>query len=41
MSVRYSLQGIAFEWDEQKAQTNLKKHGITFEEAAEVFFDPL
>ncbi len=29
-----------FEWDPQKAQTNLKKHGILFEEAATVFKDP-
>lgn len=25
-------------WDENKAQSNLKKHGITFEEARSVFF---
>lgn len=36
----YRLQGIEFEWDENKAQTNFEKHGVTFEEAAEVFFDP-
>ncbi len=28
-----------FEWDFQKAEINLKKHGISFEEAASVFFD--
>jgi len=27
-----------FEWDEDKALANLKKHGVTFEEAAEIFF---
>lgn len=27
-----------FEWDEDKARANLKKHGVTFEEAAEIFF---
>lgn len=32
---------ISFEWDETKAQTNLKKHHISFEIAARVFFDPL
>ena len=31
----------AFEWDEQKAQTNLIKHGISFEIALHVFDDPL
>jgi len=28
-----------FEWDEDKAQTNIKNHGITFEEAMSVFMD--
>ncbi len=40
MDVTYPLQGALFEWDENKAQTNIQKHGVTFEEAAEVFFDP-
>jgi len=40
MDVVYWLQGIEFEWDDNKAQSNLQKHGIRFEEAAEVFFDP-
>ena len=40
MSILYQLQGIEFQWDENKAQSNLLKHGIAFEEAAEVFFDP-
>ena len=30
-----------FEWDEEKAQDNLRKHGISFEEAQTVFNDPL
>ncbi len=30
-----------FEWDPVKAKTNLKKHGVSFEEASEVFLDPL
>ncbi len=30
---------INFEWDEAKAKSNLKKHGISFEEAKSVFFD--
>ena len=33
--------GLAFEWDPQKARANLKKHGVTFEEALRVFADPL
>ena len=30
-----------FEWDQKKAQINQQKHGITFEEAATVFLDPM
>lgn len=33
--------GITFEWDPQKARQNLRKHGVSFEEAATVFADPL
>jgi uncharacterized DUF497 family protein len=32
---------MKFEWDEVKSQSNLTKHGVTFEEASEVFADPL
>ena len=31
---------LLFEWDASKARTNLKKHGISFEEATTVFGDP-
>ena len=30
-----------FSWDERKAASNLKKHGVSFAEAATVFADPL
>lgn len=30
---------ISFEWDEAKAKSNIKKHGVAFEEAKSVFFD--
>ncbi len=30
-----------FEWDPEKAKSNLLKHGVAFAEAATVFFDPL
>lgn len=30
-----------FEWDAEKAEVNLSKHGVSFEEAATVFYDPL
>ena len=40
MDIVYRLQGMEFEWDENKAASNIQKHGVTFEEAAEVFLDP-
>ncbi|HEX8246604.1 MAG TPA: BrnT family toxin [Pyrinomonadaceae bacterium] len=30
---------MQFEWDIEKAETNLKKHGVSFEEAKTVFGD--
>ena len=30
---------IKFEWDSTKAAANLKKHGVSFEEAQSVFYD--
>jgi uncharacterized protein len=32
---------LQFVWDEAKAVSNFSKHGVRFEEACEVFFDPL
>jgi len=32
---------LRFEWDPMKAAKNSKKHGVTFQEAATVFGDPL
>ncbi|HKS09659.1 MAG TPA: BrnT family toxin [Pyrinomonadaceae bacterium] len=31
---------MRFEWDVKKASENFAKHGVTFYEAAEVFYDP-
>ena len=36
MSVNYN-----FEWDSKKALSNQEKHGVSFEEAATVFRDPM
>jgi uncharacterized DUF497 family protein len=36
-----NLGGVTFEWDARKATANFKKHGLTFEDASSVFFDPL
>lgn len=41
MDVIFQLRDIEFEWDEEKYTVNLRKHSVKFEEAAEVFFDPL
>lgn len=30
-----------FEWDPAKARQNLQKHGVSFEEASSIFYDPL
>jgi uncharacterized DUF497 family protein len=32
---------VRFEWNAQEAAANLRKHGVSFDEAASVFFDPL
>jgi uncharacterized DUF497 family protein len=32
---------MRFEWDPEKAASNLKKHKVPFEEAVTVFYDPL
>ncbi|MGB5809888.1 MAG: BrnT family toxin [Polyangiales bacterium] len=31
---------MQFEWDAEKAASNLKKHGVSFQEAATAFGDP-
>ena len=30
---------MRFQWDEEKNRVNLRKHGVSFEEAKTVFFD--
>jgi uncharacterized protein len=32
---------LTFEWDRDKSKRNLKKHGVSFEEATTIFADPL
>lgn len=32
---------MRFEWDDAKNLSNLRKHGVTFEDASEAFRDPL
>ena len=33
--------GYTFEWDPEKADGNIQKHGVSFDEASTVFGDPL
>ncbi len=41
MNVYFVLNDITFLWDDEKARINPRKHdGITFQQAAEAFFDP-
>lgn len=32
---------MRFEWDRQKAEANLRKHRVSFDEAVTIFYDPL
>jgi uncharacterized DUF497 family protein len=41
MDVLYRCDGLDFVWDVHKAASNIVKHGVRFEQACEVFFDPL
>lgn len=36
-----SLASAGFEWDEEKNRTNLVKHGISFEDASQIFYGPV
>jgi uncharacterized DUF497 family protein len=38
--VVHERSGIRFVWDCGKADSNLRKHGVSFEAACEIFFDP-
>ena len=33
------MSALHFEWDERKATANVKKHGVSFEEAKSAFYD--
>ena len=41
MDVLYRHAGLEFVWNLHKAAANIEKHGIRFEQACEVFLDPL
>ena len=38
-NVKKIIEGVSFEWDSEKASINIKKHGISFEEAGLIFQD--
>ena len=40
MDIAYLSQGQRFVWDPEKAAANVVKHGVRFEAACEIFFDP-
>ena len=41
MDLHFVLHGVAFVWNQDKAEANAAKHdGVTFPQAAEAFFDP-
>jgi uncharacterized DUF497 family protein len=33
------MNTIDFEWNDKKSKINIKKHGVTFEEAVSIFYD--
>lgn len=32
---------MQFEWDRERTKRNIRKHGVSFDEAVAVFYDPL
>ena len=40
MDVKYWFHRILFTWDADKNQQNRSKHGVSFDDACEAFFDP-
>ena len=40
MDVKYWFHRILFTWDSDKNHRNRSKHGVSFDDASEAFFDP-
>jgi uncharacterized DUF497 family protein len=40
VDINFLFHGQRFVWDSEKASNNASKHGVRFETACEVFFDP-
>jgi uncharacterized DUF497 family protein len=41
MDLYFLHNGQRFVWDSEKASSNISKHGVSFEIACQVFFDPM
>lgn len=39
MDVEHLYKGLSFVWNSEKAESNLRKHDVSFKYACEVFFD--
>ena len=37
--IKFEVNGILFTWDDKKAESNFRKHGVSFAEAAAIFLD--
>jgi hypothetical protein len=40
MDIHFLYHGQRFVWDSEKASSNASKHGVSFEVACQIFFDP-
>jgi uncharacterized protein len=40
MDIHFIHNGQRFVWDSEKASSNANKHGVNFEVACQIFFDP-
>lgn len=38
-AIRFTMGGMIFEYDEEKNENNIKKHGLSLKNAAKVFWD--
>jgi uncharacterized protein len=39
VSTKYFISDLAFDWGESKSKVNIRKHGVSFEEAQTAFYD--
>ena len=41
MDFSFLYEGQGFVWNQEKAFSNISKHGVSFEQACQIFLDPL